>query len=175
MGAIVARAGLSLALRMNDYLGKGISDLCSSSLAKKNASSHCAHFVSHVLGYSIAGSATCKNLTWKDKKDKAVVAASIRVDEIFNKSTATGLWSEKPTALSSCLMFATISTNMKNKKMSQHPRKHIGIVKDGRVWNYSNTHDKVVAETPEYFVKKFDRSYKTSGATVVYYYGKFLP
>ena len=165
---------MAKALTMSPYLGKGISEFCTSSLAKKNGENHCAHFVSHVLGYAISGSATCKNLTWDDKKDETVVAASVRVNDIFNKCATKGVWSDKPPTYSSCLMFVTLSTNIKNKKMSSHPRKHIGILHGGRIWNYSNTYNKVVADAPDAFIKKFDGAYKATGASVVYYYGKFL-
>jgi hypothetical protein len=43
-------------------LNKKISDLCPFSIAKKTSENHCAHYVSHMMGYELPG-ATCKNST----------------------------------------------------------------------------------------------------------------
>jgi len=58
--------------------------------------------------------------------------------------------------------------------MQNHPRKHIGILYQGKVWNYSNTNKKVVADLLESFKTKFTSAYKTTGTTVEFYYGKFI-
>jgi len=72
----------------------------------------------------------------------------------------------------------TLTTNVKkiggNFVMKEHPKKHVGILSKGKVWNYSNTHNKVVADLLEPFKLKFSNAYKTKNSTVEFYYGKFL-
>jgi hypothetical protein len=101
---------------------------------------------------------TCKNHSWADKQ-KPDKGAVIRVNEVFNKCPETGKLSAKPVSLTECLIFVTVSTNMGamgNKLvMGAHPKKHIGILHKGKVWNYSNSHDKVVADFLEAFKTKF--------------------
>lgn len=156
-------------------LNKPISHLCPFSLGRDNHQNHCAHFVSHVMGYEWGN--TCKNHTWADKQ-KPGKGAVIRVNEIFNKCLEKEPLSAKPAALMECLIFVTISTNMGkagNKLvMGAQAKKHIGILYQGKVWNYSNSHDKVVADLPEVFKTKFTHAYNTPGATVEFYYGKFI-
>lgn len=156
-------------------LNKPISHLCPFSIGTNNHQNHCAHFVSHVMGYELAP--TCKTYTLADKQ-KPGKGATIRVDDLFKNSPQTGLLTDKPAALSECLIFVTLSTNMMkvgNKLiMAQQPKKHVGILYQGKVWNYSNSHNKVVADQLETFKTKFTHAYKTSGATVEFYYGKFI-
>lgn len=167
---------LELNQKINDSLNKNISHFCPFSLGKNKSQNHCAHYVSHIMGYELPG-ASCKNFTYADKQlpDKG---ATIRVNDIFAKSTEKGPLANKPAAFESCLIFVTISSNVTRKNgvysMGSHPRKHIGILWGGKIWNYSNTQNKVVADTVSGFETKFKRAYKTPGATVDFYYGKFL-
>lgn len=160
---------------ISSNLNKPISYLCPFSLGHDNSKNHCAHFVSHVMGYEWGN--TCKNNSWTDKQ-KPDKGAVIRVNEVFNKCPETGKLSAKPVSLTECLIFVTVSTNMGtmgNKLvMGAHPKKHIGILHKGKVWNYSNSHDKVVADFLEAFKTKFTHTYGTPGATVEFYYGKFI-
>lgn len=68
---------------LDPFLDKSINELCPFSIGKDNSQNHCAHFVSHVMGYDFAE--TCKNFTTKDKQttgsDKG---ATLRVNVIFN-------------------------------------------------------------------------------------------
>jgi hypothetical protein len=157
-------------------LGNEISDLCPFSMANDKSKNHCAHYVSHIMGYELPG-VTCKNATWADKQQEAR-GATIRVNDLFAASSETGALSKKPTTLQECLVFVTISTNMKNfankLKMNNHPKKHVGILTDGKVWNYSNSQNKVVADSLTSFKTKFTHAYLTAGATVEFYYGKFI-
>jgi hypothetical protein len=157
-------------------LHKKISDLCPFSLAKNNSQNHCAHYVSHIMGYELSGT-TCKNFTWDDKQKEAR-GATIRVDDLFSKSPETGLLANKPASMNECLVFVTLASNVNkvgNKlAMGNHPRKHIGILSKGKVWNYSNSNNKVVADPLATFKTKFSSAYKTPGTTVEFYYGKFL-
>lgn len=58
--------------------------------------------------------------------------------------------------------------------MGTHPKKHVGILSQGQVWNYSNTHDKVVVDSLALFQAKFSNAYETAGTTVEFHYGKFI-
>ena len=157
-------------------LNKGISALCPFSIGKNSSQNHCAHYVSHIMGYEFSGP-TCKNFTWADKQ-KPAKGATIRVDDIFKKCTTVDLLSIKPAAITECLIFVTLDSNIKkigNKfVMGNHPRKHIGILSQGKVWNYSNTNNKVVSDLLATFITKFTNAYKTNGSNVVFYYGKFI-
>lgn len=157
-------------------LNKGISDLCAFSIAKNRRENHCAHYVSHMMGYEFPG-ATCKNSTWADKQQDAK-GATIRVNDLFGACAETGLLLNKPAGLLECLIFVTLDTNVTESgsklKMSSHPRKHIGILSEGKVWNYSNSKDVVVSDTVAAFKRKFTNAYHTTGSTVEFYYGKFI-
>jgi hypothetical protein len=153
-----------------------ISDICPFSIAKDTSKNHCAHYVSHIMGYELPG-VTCENATWADKQQDAS-GATIRVNDLFASSPETGLLSKKLITLQECLVFVTISTNMSNVanklKMSNHPKKHVGILTGGKVWNYSNSKNKVVADHLVSFKTKFTHAYTTAGASVEFYYGKFI-
>lgn len=157
-------------------LGMDISRICPFSIAKNNSENHCAHYVSHIMGYELPG-ATCKNATWGDKQ-KPAKGASIRVNDLFGAVPFTDPLANKPAALTECLIFVTLSSNIKTVGtklvMGTHPKKHVGILSQGKVWNYSNTHNKVVADILALFQTKFSNAYKTAGTTVEFYYGKFI-
>lgn len=157
-------------------LNKHISHLCPFSIGKNDGQNHCAHFVSHAMGYELAGP-TCKNFTWADKQ-KPEKGATLRVDDLFKASKGTALLSAKPAAITECIIFVTLASNMRDVggmlQMGNHPRKHVGILSQGKVWNYSNTQKKVVADSLDSFKAKFSNAYRTSGTTVEFYYGKLL-
>lgn len=161
---------------LNRSLNMHIGKICPFKLGKDNTQNHCAHYVSHMMGYELAGS-TCKNFTWAEKS-KVEKGATIRVDDVFKSSPDTGLLKDKPITMTECLIFVTIASNMQKVGsklvMQNHPRKHIGILYQGKVWNYSNTNKKVVADLLESFKTKFTNAYKTTGTTVEFYYGKFI-
>lgn len=161
-------------IRLN--LDQHISYLCKASLGTDDQQNHCAHFVSHVMKYELPGT-TCKNLTLADKQTVGE-GATIRVNDIFNKTVTNGSWDTKPAHINSCLIFVTISSNVKNNSsnliMKDHRKKHIGIVHKSKVWNYSNSENKVVTDTIEKFIRKFKHAYITAGNTVNFYYGRFL-
>lgn len=155
-----------------DAVGKHISHFCSFDLAKKNGENHCAHLVSHLLGYEFA--TTCKNQTSVEKK-KTEKGAAIRVNEIFNRCADRGVWSARPLHLSSCLIFVTHESNTRDAghllEMLNHRKKHIGIYICGAVWHYSNLQDQVVQDSEEGFMQTFTRAYHEAGKRVQYYYG----
>ena len=160
---------------LGDAVGKHISHFCSFTLGKENDKNHCAHFVSHLLGYEFAN--TCKNRTWDEKK-KPEKGASIRVNEIFERSRDTGLWADRPPHLCACLIFVTRASNLTKAgdrwKMGSHETKHVGIFINGTFWHYSNGSDAVIAETEQSFMAKFNGAYRRSGDSVQYFYGALL-
>lgn len=157
-------------------LSMGIAQLCPFSLGKISNQNHCAHYVSHMMGYEFSGP-TCKNFTWADKQ-KPARGATIRVDDIFKQCTKTDLLSSRPAAVTECLVFVTLASNVtkvgSKQVMGNNPKKHIGILKQGSIWNYSNTNNKVVSEVQANFISKFTRAYRTTGTTVEFYYGNLI-
>ncbi|WP_444928891.1 hypothetical protein ACJJIF_13605 [Microbulbifer sp. SSSA002] len=143
---------------LGQSLGKSIGQICPFSLGKINTQNHCAHYVSHMMSYEFPGP-TCKNFTWADKQ-KSVIGATIRVDNIFKQCTKSDLLSAKPAAVTECLIFVTLASNVTRKAtkyvMANHPKKHIGILNQGKVWNYSNTKNQVVSDLQDYFIKNLN-------------------
>jgi hypothetical protein len=110
---------------------------------------HCAHFVSHILQLRIPHSALCTNVG--DNIDYATrnTGFSVRVNQVYNHSSNRRRWNDA-TPEGNCFVVATIEDNITAEKplmIGTHPRKHIGIMSDGKVYNFSNTHNKVVSKT----------------------------
>ncbi len=160
---------------MSPYLGKHISDICPFSIGKDNNQNHCAHFVSHMMGYEF--DETCKNFTFADKQ-REESGATLRVERLFNRAPRKGLWADRPAIATSCLIFVTLDSNVRavgeQLAMGNQPRKHVGIYVGGQVWNYSNTQRKVVADGEAGFISKFQGAYRTPGQTVEFYYAEFI-
>jgi hypothetical protein len=131
--------------QLTGYLGKSIGDICQNGYASR-ADNHCAHFVSHVLGYRYG--VTCQMMG-----KGSGPAATLRVQELFPKCRTVGLWSLRPASIKTCLVFITRAgnVNLSAKVMANVPRKHVGIFADGFVWHYSNSQQKVVKQTPAQF------------------------
>lgn len=129
-----------------------------------------------MLDYNFSNT-SCKNYTWADKQ-KEGKGVTIRVNELFNHIREKGQLSSKPISMLECLIFVTLSSNISqtgNKiHMGNHPKKHVGILYKGKVWNYSNTGNKVVSDTLLLFQNKFKSAYKTLNTDVVFYYGKLI-
>jgi hypothetical protein len=132
-------------LLLNTYLGKPIRDICPNGYAN-DADNHCAHFVSHAMGYGFG--VTC--LTMKRGKG---FGANIRVQEIFPRCPSVGTWASRPQTMTSCLAFITNASNVNltTKVMTNVPRKHIGIYLSGLIYHYSNSQHRVVRQTPDQF------------------------
>lgn len=160
---------------MGAFLDKHISSLCTFKIAAKNNENHCAHFVSHVMGYDFL--TTCKNQSFEELASPSK-GACLRVNEIFNRANVKGDWESRSICLRSCLIYATISSNVtqSNQRLSMggSSRKHVGIFTGGQVWHYSNTKDKVVADSVTIFMAKFRAAYQVAGTTVNFYYSEFL-
>ena len=151
---------INLSTEVTTYLGKNIKDICPNSFIN-NGDNHCAHFVSHVMGYSFGF--RCKGMTGKGTG----VGASIRVNEVFAQCPRVGLWADKPAG--DCLIFitSTDNVNVDSKVMGTRPKKHIGIFCNNNVYHYSNSKDKVITQTAEEFALHY------IGSSFQLYYGTF--
>ncbi len=144
---------------LQKYEGKHIKDICGNAY-HNDSDNHCAHFVSHVLGFSFG--LTCKGMTGKGTK-----GASLRVHELFAKCPEVGKLADCKAA--ACLVFITKAgnVNLAQKVMSNVPQKHVGVYVDGTIWHYSNGRRMVVSQTPEAFSKHYP------GAGFALFYGVF--
>jgi hypothetical protein len=135
--------------QLTGYLGKSIGEICPNAYASTH-DNHCAHFVSHVLGYHFG--ATCQVMG-----NGKALGASLRVQDLFVRCRSVGAWSLRPTALKPCLVFITRAgnVNLSAKTMANVPRKHVGIFADGFIWHYSNSQQKVVRQTPAQFAQHY--------------------
>ena len=131
--------------QLSAYLGKSIGQICQNGYAS-DADNHCAHFVSHALGYKFG--VTCQMMG-----SARGPGANLRVQELFPHCQKVGVWSLRPSAIATCLVFITRASNvnLSAKVMANVPRKHIGIFIGGFVWHYSNSQQKVVRQTPALF------------------------
>jgi len=130
---------------LDAHLGKHIRDICGNAYAGDN-DNHCAHFVSHVLGYHFG--VTCQTMG-----NGNVPGATLRVQELFPRCHSVGAWSLRPASLKSCLVFITRASNVNlaTRSMANVPRKHVGIFLDGFIWHYSNSQQRVVKQLPAQF------------------------
>ncbi len=160
----MAVAPLTLADALREYENKDIKDICDCQYVDKSLN-HCAHFVSHALGLSFGY--TCKGHTGKGAGE----GASLRVHEVFSRCLKVGNWKDRGTVVS-CLVFiaAEDHVDLLGHVMVNHPQKHIGIFCNGSVWHYSNGEDRVVRQSPEEVLKRFDQIYR---GTVRLFYGSF--
>jgi hypothetical protein len=131
------------------YLGKPIGDICQNGYTSVHEN-HCAHFVSHVLGYRFG--ATCQ-MMGNGKGDPA----TLRVHELFPRCHSAGVWSLRPSSIRTCLVFITRASNVNlvNRTMANVPRKHVGIYFDGYIWHYSNSQQKVIRQMPAQFAQHY--------------------
>jgi len=148
-------------INIKQFLGANISAICSNSYHKSSAN-HCAHFVSHVLGFRFGYH--CRKMSGKGNLSSS---ANIRAHEVFSKCPKVGEWSSKPASTRFCLAFVTNASNvnLNTKKMRNHPRKHIGIFHNGEIYHYSNSKNKVVKQKPTAYAKHY------SGTDITVYYG----
>src|SRR5688572_6751049 len=113
---------------LSGYLGKSIAEICSNGYTSE-LENHCAHFVSHVLGFRFG-------LTCQMMGGGKGPAANLRVQEIFARCPRVGVWSLRPSAMPTCLVFITsaANVNLAATMMANVPRKHVGIFLGGAVW-----------------------------------------
>lgn len=135
--------------QLDALVGKSIGQICGNGYASP-LDNHCAHFVSHVLGYSFG--VTCRVMG-----TGRAPGASIRVQELFPKCQTVGVWALRPASFRTCLVFITKSTNvnLSTRVMANVPRKHVGIYTNGSIWHYSNAQHQVVRQTPAQFSQHY--------------------
>lgn len=135
--------------QLDALLGQEITRICQVGYTNR-ADNHCAHFVSHVLGFQFGF--TCRGMV-----NGSGTPATIRVHEVFSHCRSVGRWQDKPNSLMQGLVFITKASNvnLQTKTMTNVPRKHVGIFIGGDIWHYSNTRDQVVKQTPAQFVNHY--------------------
>jgi hypothetical protein len=144
------------------YLGKPIAAICSNHYSTPSEN-HCAHFVGHALGLKIA--TLCGDLAWKTRH----TGATIRVHELYNRLASKGPWGQRPAKESTQLIFIVSKSSVVSNVMANDPQKHIGIYLGGAIYNYSNTHHKVVKDrSVDAFYKKFDDYYTADDIALFY-------
>lgn len=139
---------------LESALGKSIDRICPNSFHDLTHN-HCAHFVSHMLGFDF--SFTCREF-----KGGSKAGGNIRVHELFARCPRVGPWDEAPLGSGKPLIaFVTRRdvVDVGRKMMENIPQKHVGIYHDGHIYHYSNTPDKVVKWTPEKFLEVFEGVY----------------
>jgi hypothetical protein len=96
-------------------------------------------------------------------------SANIRVQEVFARCLTVGKWSDKPQSVKKGFIFITQASNvdLKNKKMVNVPKKHIGIFIEQDVWQYKNKVKHVIKQTPADFKQHY------SGTGFEIFYGEF--
>ena len=77
----------------------------------------------------------CGDMEYKTRH----TGASIRCDELYNRLPMRGDWASAPENTDGLLMFVTLTTNMAGTLMGNAPRKHVGIVFSGCVYNFGNS------------------------------------
>jgi hypothetical protein len=140
---------------LNSYLGKSVEEFCTK--YNDHNDNHCAHFVGHVLGLQFQHCALCSNVGLSIKYAERATGYCIRVDQIFKQCANRGYWDDKKNE-DVCFVVATIASVIDSESsitLNNGPNKHIGILLDGRVYNYSNSHDQVVAKS----IHEFKRHY----------------
>jgi hypothetical protein len=137
---------------LDRYVGKKIEDICTIFGETSDEHNHCAHFVSHVLGFRIG--LLCNSMKYETRNDTDS-GRSIRVNDLFNNCPERGYWSDKPKDLDCCLIFAVLKSQINNDggalTISTHPKKHVGIYHKGNAYNYGNTKDKVRVDGVAHF------------------------
>ncbi len=159
------------ATELDGYVGQNISQICDHGFTSEaHHTNHCAHFVSHLLGFTFA--VTCGDMTNAPHK-----GGTIRVNEIYNRCANRGGWAVRPVVLIYTMIFATQATNMKqNGDMMTSPRKHMGIWSDPWVYNYSTMNHQVLKESVPDFQARLNGVYNPGGTDpVLLFFGRNVP
>jgi hypothetical protein len=169
----LAPAGTITREFLQSFVGQTVEDFCpngTKDFAKVgDTHNHCAHFVSHALGFQIGK--LCNTMSYANRKNTAS-GRSLVVSDLFNACPERGLWSARPAALDCCLIFAVGAHGASQAAngqwtMANIPRKHVGIHLNGECYNYHNTHNEGVGVNAASF---FEKLY---GAGTTAFYGTF--
>ena len=155
-------ANVVTATLLDGWVGKGVSDFCDNDFSSP-LQNHCAHFVSHVLGLTFG--LCCGSMTSR----RTSAGTSLRVNEIFNVLAHRGQWAEAPATTDGLLVFVTSAVNVRNNIMANVPRKHVGIVFSGAVYNFGNTQHMVRKDISlEAFRVRLGRTYHDDAIPLFY-------
>jgi hypothetical protein len=132
---------------METFLDKNIDRICGNNFVDP-AANHCAHFVSHAMGFTF--SFNCRQHT-----GGIDTPANIRVQEIFARCPSVGRWEDANVANAQLIfVIRKDAVNLATKTMQNIPEKHIGVYQNGYVYHYFNDEDKVVKQTvPDFFAR----------------------
>lgn len=135
-------------MNLDGYLGQTIGELCPNGYTDKSLN-HCAHFVCHALNLSF--DMTCGQLVPAAQRKNN--GANVRVQELFARCPRVEELRQCPT-LGSALIFVSAPHNFHGSPVALRnvPKKHVGILMNGRVWHYSNTQDRVVVQPASTFL-----------------------
>jgi hypothetical protein len=138
---------------LDGYVGQGIGDICGNHFDSPEQN-HCAHFVSHALEIQLG--TLCGDMAYATRH----TGATIRCDELYNRLPRRGDWANAPAATDGCLLFVTLTSNMVGTQMGNAPRKHVGIVFGGCVYNFGNSGHAVRREpTVDAFKSRMGHAY----------------
>ena len=141
-----------MALNLEEHVGKNISHFCQNGFVGSRTN-HCAHYVSHALGLDF--SYHCKEHT-----GGAGPGANMRVHEVFAQCPMVGRWQDADPAKTQIIFVTRAShVDVGQKKMVNHPQKHVGIYHDGNVYHYSNSRNHVTRQEVQDFFDTFQRVY----------------
>jgi hypothetical protein len=142
--------------------GKAMDQICHNGFwVVASGRSHCAHFVSHVLGVSTGG--TCRAMG-----DRPTGwGASMRLDEVYRACPLRGFWEARPRALLTCLAFVVLQKKRPDgswqtqvrahgSDMNYERYRHVGIYLEGNVWHFYNGGKQVVAEPLKHFRTRYE-------------------
>lgn len=135
---------MSLTETLENLVGTSINNICDGKFHDTSLN-HCAHFVSHVLGFDFT-------YDCKAYKGGNGTPANVRVQEIFPKCPKVGHWKDANLAKDQ-LAFVTKAANvdLSAKTIVNIPKKHVGIYSAGHVYHYSKSKGCVVKDIPEDF------------------------
>jgi hypothetical protein len=153
---------------LDAYLGQSVEDFCSMFGKKGDVHNHCAHWVSHALGFRIGK--LCNQMTFEHRK-RSDDGRSLTVDALFNQCPERDYWDKKPDNLTTCLIFAVLPKGIGKSggtlTMSAIANKHVGIYLNGHAYNYHNKSSEGVHKDSAQFFKSL------YGSTTVVLYGTF--
>lgn len=134
---------------LNSYVGHSIAEICPYGY-HSSADNHCAHFVAHALqmGFGL----TCGNMQGGGG------GANLRVQEIFRQCDSRREILVCPSR-GQGLIFVSGERSFSGTpaRIANVPRKHIGILSNGKVWHYSNSRRRVITQTPAEFLYHYRR------------------
>ena len=139
-----------------DALGKNINRLCPQRFHTASEN-HCAHFVSHMGPWPVGF--RCHLMP--GASSAAGPGFCVRVQELFPLCPEVGRWDGLPATTDDLLVFITSrnNVNLTAKTIRNVPQKHIGILRDGMIYHYSNTTDEVVRQAPGIVRDRFRATY----------------